>query len=181
MEKHLVAALSRRVHDDNVRADTGALVLGGYDFFGFAHVEGDVVHLVEGGVAAGVIDGFFDDFHAVDLFCLLSQEERDGSDAAVKIPDDFFAFQPSVLKGFGIKNLRLRRVDLEEGKRPDLIANVSDIILDIIFPPEGLAGRAEDAVGLLFVGIDHDTGHTRNGSELRHQNGAVFQLLLFAV
>ena len=128
VEQGLVAAFPRRVHDDDVRADAGALILSRYDFFGLTHVESDVVHLVEGGVAAGVIDGFFDDFHAVNLLGFLRQEEGDRSNAAVKIPDDFLSFQAGVLESLGIENFRLHRVHLEEGEHE----------IRMTYTPEGL-------------------------------------------
>ena len=88
-----VTALAGRIHNDQVHfAQLSPLFRFLYiirqDFLRFAHIKTGVLNVIESRVPAGVFDGSRNDLYAVDLSRPAGQEEGDGSDTAVEVPDN---------------------------------------------------------------------------------------------
>ena len=71
-------------------------------------------------ILSGIIDSLGDDLHAAHLFGFARQEERDGSDTTVEIPNGLFSGQSRLFQCQAIEFFSLNRVYLIEGEGRDL-------------------------------------------------------------
>ena len=88
VKEYLVTAFSWWIDNDDICLGTIAafFVKGRNDFLRFSGKEFDVVDIVKFRIFTGIQDCLRNDLHTVYLFCFLSKEQGDGSDAAVHIP-----------------------------------------------------------------------------------------------
>lgn len=70
-------------------------------------------------ILSGIVDGLGDDLHATHLFGFARQEERDGSDTTVEIPNGLFSGQSRIFQCQAVKLLGLYGIYLIEGERRD--------------------------------------------------------------
>ena len=77
IQKHLIATLSRWVHDHDVRVGAVAafFVYVGNDFLCLANEELGICDPVDLGVVSCVIYSLWNDLHSVYLLCLLCEEQ----------------------------------------------------------------------------------------------------------
>ena len=71
-------------------------------------------------ILSGIVDGLGDDFHTAYLFGFARQEERDGSDTTVEIPNGLFSGQSRIFQRQAVKLLGLYGIHLIEGEWRDL-------------------------------------------------------------
>ena len=119
-------------------------------------------------ILSGIVDGLGDDLHATHLFGFARQEERDGSDTTVEIPNGLFSGQSRIFQCQAVKLLGLYGIYLIEGERRDfegscipgirviffLHVPYVDRILNGALTPEIMDHGTHDHIG--FLGIDTD-------------------------
>ena len=138
LKQGFIAAFSWRIDYDHIGFDVFGFVFVRQDFFCFADIKLCILDAVSSGIVFRICDGRRHDFYAVNLFCFLCKEQRDGSNAAVEIPYGLFTGQFGVFQCFSVKLFGLYRVDLIERQRGNAVFDISDIIFDIILTPDRL-------------------------------------------
>ena len=93
VQKYLIAALSRWIHDNNVcmGAVAAFLIYIWNDFLCLADKELGICDPVDLGVMSCIIYSLWNDLHSVYLLCLLCEEQGYGSYSAVHIPHGLIA------------------------------------------------------------------------------------------
>lgn len=127
LKQGFIAAFSWRIDYDHIGFDVFGFVFVRQDFFCFANIKLCILDAVSSGIVFRICDGRRHNLYAVNLFCFLCKEQRDGSDAAVEIPYGLFTGQSCVFQGFSVKLFGLYRVDLIERQRGNAVFDISDI------------------------------------------------------
>ena len=131
----LFASFPWRIHHDHIRIDAFFFIFFRQHFFRFSYKEFCIGDMIQRCISFCILDGSRDNFHTIDLFCFLGEEEGNCSDSAVEIPDRLISFQTCVFQCFFVKFLCLHRIDLVERLRGDLIGDRSDRIGDVFLSP----------------------------------------------
>lgn len=63
------------------------------NLFGLSYVKFCIGDAIDSGIVPCIIDSLWNNLYAIDLFCFLCQEERNGSNPAVQIPDGLLSLQ----------------------------------------------------------------------------------------
>ena len=93
-----ITAFTGWVDNDDVSIDALVFVFLRKDFFCFSHEKfcvGDAIKLC---VDFGIRDGLRHNLHTIYFSCFLCQEERNGADPAVEIPDSLISFEVCILQ-----------------------------------------------------------------------------------
>ena len=118
VQKYLIAALSRWIHDNNVCMGTVAafFVYVGNDFLCLANEELGICDPVDLGVVSCIIYSLWNDLHSVYLLCLLCEEQGYGSYSAVHVPHGLVTGQVRILQSLVVQDICLDRIYLIEGQ-----------------------------------------------------------------
>ena len=155
-------ALPGRVHADHVRADA-PLGQGQGGLAGVGAEELRVVHPVPGGVGPGVLHCGGDHLRPDGPLCLPGHAQGDGADAAVQIQHRLLPGEPRKVQGPAVENLRLVPVHLVKRRHLQPEGQAAEGVLQIVPPPEGVAGLAQNHVGLVRVHRQHHPHQARLG------------------
>ena len=121
IQQCFITALSRRIYHDNICVDTVLVIFSRQYFFCLSNKEFHILNSVDLRIFSCVVNGLWNDLHTADKFCSLCQEQRDGSDSAVQIPDSFISGKACIFQSFSIQFFGLDRIDLKKGQRRNLI------------------------------------------------------------
>ena len=116
IQKYLITALPWRVYHDNVCINAILLILPRQYFLCFSNKKLHVLDSIKLSILSCIVNGLWYDLHAADKFCFLSQEQGDGSDSTVQVPDCFISGETCVLQGLSVQFFGLDGIDLEKGQ-----------------------------------------------------------------
>ena len=155
----------RQIHHNHIRIYLMLLILFRKYLFCLSHKEAYIIHAVQSGIGAGILNGLRHNFHAIDLFCLLGQKQRNRSDSTVQIPNSFLSRQLCIFQSCTVQFFCLHRIYLVKRQRRDSVFHISNIVRNVSWPKKIHDPAAHNYICLLSVDTDRNACYSRSVSK----------------
>lgn len=113
----LLAALARRVYDDDICRNAFLFIFFREDFLCLSDKKFCVCHTVQCGIGFCILNRCRNNLDAIYLLRALSQKKGDRADTTVQIPYRLLSGQSRIFQRLIVELLRLKRIDLIKRER----------------------------------------------------------------
>ena len=187
IKKCLIAALSRRVNNHNIRINPHYRLKGGWIgqsrtffwinrlIFRFLHIfiintrhnlfcladkKFSIIKRIAECVIFCILYRLWNNLDTVYLSCLCCHKKRYCSYSAIQIPDRLISRKFCIFKSFTIKLFRLHRIDLKKWEWWNSEHNPADTVLDIGIPPYYWTFTAKNNISSFLINVNHNWWHS---------------------